>query len=496
MDLAMAGQRSAGQLGWFTFLLSTNLRLVLFSFFYSTIVLSARSSTKFLVPCMVHQIYDYHAPNFYLYLSLMAVQQYVRPQRHILWVNDEGRFRKYHWEHWQMEAIHNHPTSWEANLTALIRTHRIEVRLITFPQYAPGNTTYKVFNLAHRSDFLRMNVLLTMGGVYFDTDAFPFDSLTELRQYNFSIGYDQIHIYGDLLRSPKKLNNGVIVAAPNNSFMRKWESHYSDFDPLIWDYHSCQLPYKLAMANPHLVHVETNKLGPLAFGITTPITAAALTCGILVRTQNNTENIITNRNNGTCENSPGWIGLVGRTTFDAIWHPRWIKRTREWTFEDTQPDKEMFTALSKRMVLHLTMKEVPGNQFNSPLLVTSYLSTHELALAFRSNLSGICMIHKNLRGPEDLQKLPSLLDSIFRVALFGKDSFDYAGLLNHPTKQQRQNGTTDLKLHAWNGCRAHLGMTELSWIMRQRDIEIRMKKEKLNGQRHWASLEEETWTLR
>ena len=431
--------------------------------FYATLVLVAESSPSFLVPCIVHQIYDYHAPNFYLYLSLMAVQQYIRPHRHILWVNDEGRFRKYHWEHWQLDAIRNHPTSWEANLTTLIRTGQIEVRLLTFPQYAPGNTTYKVFNLAHRSDFLRMNALLTMGGIYMDTDAFVFDSLTSLRRYNFSIGFDQIYLYGDPTRSFKKLNNGVMMAAPNTTFMKKWEKHYADFDPIIWDYHSCQLPYKLAMENPKLVHVETQRLGPVAYGITTPITAAALTCGILVRTANYTElSEIMMNNNGTCENAPGWADMIGKTAFDAIWHPRWIKRSREWTFADTQPDKQMYTALSKRMVLHLTMKEVPG----------------------------LCMIYKNLRGPEDLQMLPSLLGSIFRMAIFGKDSYDYAGLLN--TAKHGKNHT-DLKLQAWYDCRAHLGMTEISWLMRQRDLEIRMKKEKANGQPYWASIEEKIW---
>ena len=47
-----------------------------------------------LVPSIVHQIYDYQAPSFFLYLSIMCVQRYVQPLRHILWVNDEGRFRK------------------------------------------------------------------------------------------------------------------------------------------------------------------------------------------------------------------------------------------------------------------------------------------------------------------------------------------------------------------------------------------------------------------
>ena len=47
--------------------------------FYANLLLSAESSPSFLVPFIVHKIYDYHAPNFYLYLSLMAVQQYIRP---------------------------------------------------------------------------------------------------------------------------------------------------------------------------------------------------------------------------------------------------------------------------------------------------------------------------------------------------------------------------------------------------------------------------------
>jgi hypothetical protein len=47
-----------------------------------------------LVPSIVHQIYDYQAPSFFLYLSIMCVQRYVQPLRHLLWVNDEGRFRK------------------------------------------------------------------------------------------------------------------------------------------------------------------------------------------------------------------------------------------------------------------------------------------------------------------------------------------------------------------------------------------------------------------
>ena len=90
-----------------------------------------------IVPDIVHQIYDYQSPNFFMYLSLMSVHRYIKPSKHILWVNDEGKYRKGHWESWQNSAL-NSPLSWEANLTAMIKINTIEAKLITFPFSPPG----------------------------------------------------------------------------------------------------------------------------------------------------------------------------------------------------------------------------------------------------------------------------------------------------------------------------------------------------------------------
>lgn len=59
------------------------------------------------------------------------------------------------------------------------------------------------------------------------------------------------------------------------------------------------------------------------------------------------------------------------------------------------------------------------------------------------------MLRKHLSGPEDLNKLPSLLGRIFRIALYGHDSFDYTPYVT---------GSNEAKQSAWKACKDHLGM--------------------------------------
>lgn len=59
------------------------------------------------------------------------------------------------------------------------------------------------------------------------------------------------------------------------------------------------------------------------------------------------------------------------------------------------------------------------------------------------------MMRKNLGRPEDLANLPSLLGRIFRIALYGGDSFDYELLAGASAAD---------KLAAWKRCRDSMGM--------------------------------------
>ena len=48
--------------------------------------------------------------------------------------------------------------------------------------------------------------------------------------------------------SVTKINNGVLMAAPNSSFLALWRRSYSDYRPNKWDYNSCERSYALAQA--------------------------------------------------------------------------------------------------------------------------------------------------------------------------------------------------------------------------------------------------------
>ena len=59
------------------------------------------------------------------------------------------------------------------------------------------------------------------------------------------------------------------------------------------------------------------------------------------------------------------------------------------------------------------------------------------------------MLRKSLGGPQDLDKMPSILGRIFRIALYGVDDYDYTSLVT---------ATDEVKLTAWKKCRDSFGM--------------------------------------
>ena len=57
-----------------------------------------------------------------------------------------------------------------------------------------------------------------------------------------------------------------------------------------------------------------------------------------------------------------------------------------------------------------------------------YICMYVCVAINQSICRGICMLRKNLNSPSDLSKMPSLLGRIFRIAMYGRDDFDYAAL--------------------------------------------------------------------
>jgi hypothetical protein len=63
------------------------------------------------------------------------------------------------------------------------------------------------------------------------------------------------------------------------------------------------------------------------------------------------------------------------------------------------------------------------------------------------------MMRKTLGSPMDLENLPSLLGRIFRIALYGKDDYNYAQWTD-----EHSGSSVEQKNAAWKRCRDSLGM--------------------------------------
>jgi len=328
----------------------------------------------------------------------MCVQRFMQPEQHILFVNNEGKYRRAHWESWLKKAESMSPTSWEHNMSKLILSNKITIKLITFPSSPPGNDSIYVSNKAHRSDFVRMKELESIGGIYLDTDAFALRSFETFRYFDFTLAFDNI-VNADVTM-PKRLNNGVLISAPNASFLKVWSKEYAQFNPNSFDYDSSVVPYRLATQHPDLVNIEMSRLSPISYSFQTSVLAEAITCGILTRTDSIGVGVI---NDSFITKS-----LLDSNDFNAIWHPRWNPKIKGHTFDGSRPNEFMYSQVMKKYVLHLTMSQVRG----------------------------ICMLRKNLNDPEDLKKMPSLLGRVFRLALWGRDDYPYTALA-HGSHVQR-----------------------------------------------------------
>jgi hypothetical protein len=67
------------------------------------------------------------------------------------------------------------------------------------------------------------------------------------------------------------MNNGVLLSAPNSSYLGQWMGEYALFNPNSFDFDSSVVPFRLAMQHPDLVHVEMSRISPISFAFQTSV---------------------------------------------------------------------------------------------------------------------------------------------------------------------------------------------------------------------------------
>lgn len=193
---------------------------------------SAKKQTNFVVPNVVHYIWLSSGRDlkFHEVLGILSAQKYLKPEIIKLHCDKEPTGK---W--WSLYK--NRLTSLKiVNVDPNIRINGIE------PWAIPV-----------KSDMLRLRILQREGGIYLDFDVIAIQTFDDLRKYEFTLG---LEYHGN----PGRLNNGIIIAAPNARFFKIWLESYKDFTANEWDVHSCAAPYLLAPKYPSLIHVDENRL--------------------------------------------------------------------------------------------------------------------------------------------------------------------------------------------------------------------------------------------
>jgi len=144
----------------------------------------------------------------------------------------------------------------------LIRPHLTLIEADLAPEVLAGPTNERLvperFRYAHHADFIRLDALIEMGGVYADIDTLfvrPFPP--ELYEHPFVIGqeYPVRDERSGVVRP--SLCNALLLAEPASAFALTWRREMGAALNGTWSNHSGFLAQALSRRMPEAVHVES-----------------------------------------------------------------------------------------------------------------------------------------------------------------------------------------------------------------------------------------------
>ena len=145
----------------------------------------------------------------------------------------------------------------------LIKEHLTLVPISPNPfvsSFAYENPLVKSYDYAHHSDFIRMEKLLALGGVYADIDTLFVNPIPErLYLQPFVLGKEPGVPCRRTGRLQPSLCNAFIMAEKDAAFGQIWLDQMTSAFDGTWSNHSTLLPYRLSCQYPELIHIEPQK---------------------------------------------------------------------------------------------------------------------------------------------------------------------------------------------------------------------------------------------
>ena len=194
----------------------------------ASLMSSAKSAPQYSVPSHAHFVFGMepgfgHVPfGLMHYIALLGTRLYVQPE-------------KISWHH---RFLPNETTNrWWACARPLVVLREVGDVTQVHDRHFPS------LHVAHKADIVRMRIMREEGGIYLDSDVIPIRSFDELRR----IAGDKLIMGREVTPGQDGMANAVLVGAPNTSFINRWWSAYTTFDPDgSWAYHSVILPREIA----------------------------------------------------------------------------------------------------------------------------------------------------------------------------------------------------------------------------------------------------------
>lgn len=148
-----------------------------------------------------------------------------------------------------------HGRYWDLIRDKLILVKIPRVRFIDEYRYPDWHVAR--YKYAHASDFVRLEKLVSHGGVYADMDTLFVNPLPRaLYEKNFVLGREDDIPDPNTKQLRPSVCNAFLMAERNAAFGKLWlEQHHAAFNG-TWSNHSTLLPRELASQYPELVHLE------------------------------------------------------------------------------------------------------------------------------------------------------------------------------------------------------------------------------------------------
>ena len=159
--------------------------------------------------------------------------------------------RKYIGETW----LHSELPPTGAEWMRVNETCGVVWREATPPRALPSGVALE--RAAHRADFLRLDLLLRHGGIYFDTDVVVFARIVNhigslLAEHDVVVGEQpsELSVYGEGFSETSGVCNAVLMAAPSSPFIQRFlEESIRHFTPGCWDCHSIKTLTRVVAAH-------------------------------------------------------------------------------------------------------------------------------------------------------------------------------------------------------------------------------------------------------